>query len=79
MVQCYRVKLVLHIPHYAWENDQLVKIDYTYFKEYLYKQFEEIGLIVIDVFRRTYFELRAVMRQEAFAYECSGVLYVVAL
>ena len=111
MVQCYRVKLVLHIPHYAWENDQLVKIDYTYFKEYLYKQFEEIGLmswystdargyykgrefaeelltvfchkeirdVVIDVFRRTYFELRAVMRQEAFAYECSGVLYVVAL
>lgn len=109
-MQVYRTKLVLHIPHYAWENEQLVEIDHARFKEYLYEQLTGMGLIswystdargyykgrefaeelltifcdesvkdeVTEVFCRTYFALREVMRQEAFAYECDGVLYVVA-
>ena len=111
MMQRYKEKLVLHIPHYAWENEQLVKIDYASFKEYLYEQLKEIGLIswysadargyykgreydeelltvfcdepmrdtIIEVFERTYFDLRDLMRQEAFAYECDGTLHVTDL
>lgn len=33
--EIFETKLVLHIPHYAWINDEITKINYHLFKELL--------------------------------------------
>ena len=105
----YTNKLVLHIPHYAWENEQLIKINYEHFKQKLYNDLMQAGvdswyttaakgfykgrgydeelltvfcdenvLTIVDIFVQSYIDAKY-MRQEAFAYECNGVLIVVDL
>ena len=107
----YQTKLVLHIPHYAWENERLVKIDHASFKAYIGEQLTKVGIIswyttmacgyykgrefdeelltvfcdesmkddITEIFKHAYFDMRALMRQEAFAYECNGTLCITEL
>lgn len=40
----YEIKLTLHIPHFSWENDALVKIDHESFCEVLAMRFNDAGI-----------------------------------
>ena len=40
----YDKKLVLHIPHFAWIDLNLIEVNHVSFKEALYKGFEQIGV-----------------------------------
>jgi hypothetical protein len=107
MVNEYTSKLVFHIPHYAWENESLVEVDYKSFKKnfcgrlldegftswcttsargyYKGREAEEELLTLfcndnaeaaISAFKTAVSESKSILRQEEYAYEHNGVLYV---